>query len=184
MTRRLEPLRTRRLLLRPFTDADLAVVVGIQSARDTHPHESAPRTPQEARTQFDSWRQHWAEHGYGYLAVERTGIPGVIGVGGVQATELGGERVLNLYYRFRPEVWGRGYAPEMAAEVLRWAQRELPERPVVIVTNVTNAPARRVAAKLAFREYRRALYAGAPAVYYRRDPAHGAVGGTGEDGTR
>ena len=44
------------------------------------------------------------------------------------------------------------------------------EKPVVIVTNVRNTAARRVAEKLAFSEYRRDLYRGAPAVYYRKDP--------------
>ncbi len=169
---RLGPLRTPRLLLRPFTDDDLPVVVGLQAARETHPHEGAPPTPDEARVQFDSWRRHWADHGFGYVAVELAEARSVIGVGGLQTTDLDGESVLNLYYRFRPDAWGHGYAPEMGAALIDWAEREFPGKPVVIVTNVRNTAARRVAEKLAFSEYRRDLYRGAPAVYYRREPRH------------
>lgn len=163
---RLGPLRTSRLLLRPFSDDDLPTVIGLQSARSTHPHESNPATPAEARLQFETWRQHWLDHGFGYVAVEHDGR--VIGVGGLQNSELHGESVLNLFYRFRPDAWGHGYASEMASAVLAWAAREIPEKPVVIVTNVSNTAARRVAEKLAFSEYRRDLYRGTPAVYYRR----------------
>lgn len=163
---RLGPVRTRRLLLRPLSDDDLPAVIGLQSAKATHPHEPAPATPTEARIQFETWRQHWIDHGFGYVVVEHA--DGFIGVGGLQNSELHGESVLNLFYRFRPDAWGHGYASEMASAVLAWAAREVPEKPVVIVTNVSNTAARRVAEKLAFSEYRRDLYRGTPAVYYRR----------------
>ncbi|MEY7972430.1 GNAT family N-acetyltransferase [Saccharomonospora xinjiangensis] len=167
--RRLRPLHTPRLLLRPFTDDDLPVVVGLQAARETHPHESTPPTPQEARAQFRSWLRHWSDHGFGYVAVELAATGRVIGVGGLQRADIDGETVLNLYYRFRPDAWGHGYASEMATAMVEWAARELPTTPVVIVTNVSNTAARRVAEKLSFAEYRRDLYRGSPAVYYRRN---------------
>ncbi len=166
-------MRTARLLLRPFREADLPSVVGIQSSPETHPHEPSPATPAQARTQFETWRRHWIDHGFGYLAVVEPGPDRLVGVGGIQCSDLDREPVLNLYYRFRPDTWGRGYAPEMGAAVVAWAEREVPERPVVIVTGVTNAPARRVADKLGFREYRRDLYRGLPSVYYRRPGPRG-----------
>ncbi|WP_007026601.1 GNAT family N-acetyltransferase [Saccharomonospora iraqiensis] len=173
MAPRLEPLRTERLLLRPFSDADLPSVIGIQAAAETHPHEPAPASSAQARTQFDLWRRHWADHGFGYVAVVEHRSGTVVGVGGVQRSDLDGRGVLNLYYRFRPDAWGRGYAPEMARAILAWVDRAVPELPVVIVTNIDNGPARRVAEKLGFREYKRDLYRGMPAVYYRRSTAAG-----------
>ncbi|WP_298180842.1 GNAT family N-acetyltransferase [Saccharomonospora sp.] len=169
MTRQPASLRTRQLVLRPFTDDDLPVVVGLQCAEETHPHELSPRTPTEAYAQFASWRRHWADHGFGYLVVEHAGTRKALGVGGVQFTSLDGERVLNLYYRFFPEAWGRGYASEMASAVLDWVAREVPGHPVVVITSASNGPARRVAEKLAFSEYRRDLRFGVPTVYYRKD---------------
>lgn len=162
-------MRTERLLLRPFADSDLPVVVELQSSRATHPHETAPSTPAWAHAQFDAWRRHWSKHGFGYVAIEHAESGEVIGVGGVQLSELDGEPVLNLFYRLRPEAWGHGYAPEMATAVLGWTARHLPGTAIVIVTGAGNGPARRVAEKMGFEEVRRTLYAGMPAVVYRRE---------------
>lgn len=162
-------MRTRRLLLRPLREEDLPAVIDIQAARETHPYERAPATPAQARERFAVWRQHWATHGFGYVAVVEVGSATVVGIGGVQERDLDGERVLNLYYRFLPAAWGRGYATEMASAMLDWARRALPERAVVVITNVDNAPARRVADKLGLRQYRQADYEGMPAAFYRLD---------------
>lgn len=162
-------MRTRRLLLRPLRQQDLPAVVDIQAARETHPYERAPATPAQARDRFAIWRQHWAAYGYGYVAVVEADSNSVVGIGGMQERDLEGERVLNLYYRFLPAAWGKGYATEMARALLEWAHRELPERAVVVITNVDNLPARRVADKLGLRQYRQGDYEGVPAVFYRLD---------------
>nr|WP_232285441.1 GNAT family N-acetyltransferase [Saccharomonospora marina] len=175
MRRRLLPMRTQRLLLRPLRQDDLPAVVDIQAAEETHPYERAPATPAQARERFAIWRQHWAAYGFGYVAVVEVDSATVVGIGGVQVRDLDGERVLNLYYRFLPAAWGKGYATEMARAVLEWTRRELPERAVVVITAVDNAPARRVADKLGLRQYHQDYYEGMPAVFYRLDgqPAAG-----------
>lgn len=164
-------------MLRPFRDTDLATVIDIQSAPRTHPHENRPASPSEARALFEAWRRHWSEHGFGYVAVVEVDSGVVVGIGGVQRRELDGETVLNLYYRFAPDAWGKGYATEMGTAIVEWAAQEVPLWPVVIVTNVSNKPARRVADKLGFREYKRGRYQGVRAVYYRRDADGAATGG-------
>ncbi|TWE29996.1 GNAT family N-acetyltransferase [Prauserella muralis] len=168
MTALLEDLRTDRLLLRPLRADDLPAVLEIQTDPRTHLHDSYLAGPEEVRQLFEAWLRHWADHGFGYLTVVEQATGAVIGIGGVQERELDGERVLNLFYRFRPSAWGKGYAAEMAGTVVDWAERTLPGLPVVVITNVGNAPARRVAEKLGFAVDKEADYQGAPAVYYRR----------------
>ncbi|PXY33943.1 GNAT family N-acetyltransferase [Prauserella flavalba] len=170
MAPELGEIRTERLVLRRFREADLPSVVEIQSDPATHPHDAFPATTEHARALVAVWQRHWAEHGFGYVAVVEAGSGRVIGVGGVQAKDLEGEPVLNLYYRFRPEAWGRGYASEMANAVVGWASRAVPERPVVIVTNVGNVPAQRIAHKLGFAEYKEDYYEGVAAKFYRSRP--------------
>jgi RimJ/RimL family protein N-acetyltransferase len=164
----LAEIRTARLALRRFRDQDLPTVLELQADPAAHPHEPRPTGEHEAKVLFAGWQRHWDEHGFGYVAVLEAHSRRFVGIGGVQTKELDGEPVLNLYYRFRPMMWGRGYAPEMASAVIEWAEREMPERAVVIITSTGNIPARRVADKLGFQEYRQGYYRGAQASYYRR----------------
>lgn len=164
----LREIRTERLLLRPMTEADVPALVRIHADPETNRHN--PRAPSEERSRelVAGFLRHWETHGFGYWTVVEAATGTAIGAGGVQTKDHAGEAVLNLYYRFAPQYWGQGFAPEMAAATVDWAEREIPDRPVVIVTNVDNAQAQRVAEKLGFLERERGPYEGADAVYYRR----------------
>jgi RimJ/RimL family protein N-acetyltransferase len=78
-----------------------------------------------------------------------------------------GEEVLNLGYRFRPEVWGRGYAVEAARGVLSWHAGTRPRLPVLATIDVANRSSLRVAERIGFREYTEEVHLGAPARHYR-----------------
>jgi len=54
----------------------------------------------------------------------------------------------NLYYRFKPAAWGRGYATEAAAAALRAAEAVAADSPIVARTRPHNEPSRRVAERL------------------------------------
>ena len=105
------------------------------------------------RRDLARWIGQWSSDGIGYWAVELLATGEVIGFGGVMHHEAEGEQVLNLYYRFRPSAWGRGYAAEMAAAAVEWAGEHRPHRPVVVITRPENVPSQRVAEKLGFRRY-------------------------------
>ncbi|MFI6094205.1 GNAT family N-acetyltransferase [Lentzea sp. NPDC051213] len=64
-------------------------------------------------------------------------------------TEDGGE--LELGYVMRRASWGTGLAFEAATAVLRTAAAELPDQPVLIVTQTANERSLRLAARLGFR---------------------------------
>jgi RimJ/RimL family protein N-acetyltransferase len=165
---RLEILSTGRLLLRPLRKDDKRAVLEIQTDARTNVFNPRPPSPGEAVEQFRSWLQHWSDHGYGYVAITEAGSDEVVGVGGVQAKEFHGEQVLNLYYRFRPEAWGKGYASETAAAIVEWAEREVPERPVIISVSVANEPSLRVVKRLGFTNYVEEEYMGALSRHFRR----------------
>lgn len=94
----------------------------------------------------------------------------VIGFGGLRTHELDGEATLNLFYRFRPRHRGRGYAPEMARAAIEWADRARPDRPVVIVTDLSNKPSQRVAEKLGFVNVGEREIEGPVLIYRRQEP--------------
>lgn len=67
--------------------------------------------------------------------------PGHVGDGG-------GE--LELSYVLRSWAWGHGYATEAARALLQAAATELPDQPVLIVTQSANLPSLRVGERLGF----------------------------------
>ncbi|WP_409185489.1 GNAT family N-acetyltransferase [Amycolatopsis sp. VS8301801F10] len=149
---------TERLVLRDFVETDRQAVVEIETDPETNRHTSRPSDAATVHVTFDSWLEHWARFGYGYLAVRERGPDSaagadVIGMTGVRNREFRGEKVLNLAYRFRPSAWGKGYAIEAARAALRWAEREIPAIPVLISVSATNAPSLRVVEKLGFEDY-------------------------------
>lgn len=105
-----------------------------------------------SRGRLDEWMEHWQQHGFGYCTVQlaepRTGhaVRGtVVGFSGVRHETWRGVPVLNLYYRFSPEHWGRGYATEVARHAVAWATATRPHLPVVARTKPENVGSQRTA---------------------------------------
>ncbi|AHI00918.1 GNAT family N-acetyltransferase [Kutzneria albida] len=143
--------RTERLRLSRPVPEDLAAVAELHGDPETNLHNpSGARTPEESAQLLDSWLDDWATHGIGYWTARELVSGEVVGFGGLRPHELDGALALNLYYRFRPAVWGRGYATELARASAAWARRVRPELPVVIVTRQDNHQSVRVAEKIGF----------------------------------
>ncbi|GGM35487.1 GNAT family acetyltransferase [Longimycelium tulufanense] len=147
-----EEIRTERLLLRRPTADDLDAALEIHADPETNVHNPlGPANPERMARDLRTWRRHWAQHGFGYWAISEAGDRKVIGFGGLRHHVHDGRPALNLYYRFRPSAWGRGYATEMARAALGWATRAQPGRLVVIMTTPDNGPSNRMAHRLDFR---------------------------------
>jgi RimJ/RimL family protein N-acetyltransferase len=86
----------------------------------------------------DAW-----ENELSYWAVESHGL--VIGFAGVEARVVLDRPCWNLYYRFKPSAWGKGFATEVAREAVAVAEAIHPVRPTVARTRAGNIPAIRVA---------------------------------------
>ncbi|MEU5846196.1 MULTISPECIES: GNAT family N-acetyltransferase [Saccharopolyspora] len=151
MTAKPEEIRTDRLLLRRVEAEDLQAAVAILSDPDTNRFNPVgPPSPAEAAEMLAQWQEHWERDGIGYWAVVLPENGEVIGFGGLRHHVVAEEPMLNLFYRFRPEHWGLGYAPEMARAAVGWADRAETGRAVVILTDLDNKPSQRVAEKLGF----------------------------------
>jgi RimJ/RimL family protein N-acetyltransferase len=118
------------------------------------------------------WQTHWARDGIGYWAVALAETDETIGFGGLRHHNLDGHPTLNLFYRFRPEHWGKGYATEMARAALNWADQTTPNRPVVIITDLDNRPSQRVAEKLGFAHVGDSITIDGPVLVWRRQEAN------------
>ena len=156
-------LRTARLLLRQFEEADLDAIARLYRDARFMRHLG----PLVARD--DSWRHmamllgHWRLRGYGMWAVEHEGR--CVGRIGLHFPE--GWPDLEVGWALDPELWGRGLATEGARAALEQAARVLGRPDPVSVIHPDNAASIRVAEKLGARPERRMVLRGEEAVIYR-----------------
>ncbi|WP_421995754.1 GNAT family N-acetyltransferase [Roseococcus sp.] len=142
-------LRTERLLLRAFTEADLDAFAALQADPEFMRHLGVGESAGKPRTRGETWIAmavqlgHWQLRGCGFWAIEREGR--FIGRAGILHPE--GWPMPELAYGLAPAEWGRGLAFEAASAVLGWARGTLPT-PVASFIHPDNARSRRLAQRL------------------------------------
>ena len=146
-------LRTERLRLTRPTANDSAGVFAILGDPRTVEHNPSDRLEDldAAAELVARWDRHWAEHGFGYWCVRESGADRVIGYVGVKRMVIHGRPVLNLVYRFVPEVWGRGFATEAATAVVSRTVDEMPAETIVARVRPDNLSSQHVALKAGLR---------------------------------
>lgn len=142
-------MRTERLRLTRPIATDSAGVFAILRDRRTVEHNPSERLeePDEAAELMTRWARHWEEHGFGYWCVRRLGSSHIIGYAGVKWMSMNGRNVLNLVYRFVPEVWGQGLATEAAVAVVSRAMNDMPAETIVARVRPDNRSSQNVALK-------------------------------------
>src|ERR1700741_2947923 len=146
--------RTQRLLLRRPTDTDLPGIYTIHSDPETNRYNpGGPDTEDGARRKLEKWQEHWNTHGFGYWAICLAEAPEqAIGFGGIMRMLVGERPGLNLYFRFTPQAWGKGYAGEMAQAALRLAFDGLDAVEVLAKVRPANLPSRKALERLGMVE--------------------------------
>ncbi|NGN94347.1 GNAT family N-acetyltransferase [Nocardioides sp. KC13] len=143
-------LRTSRLLLRPFTDADAEPLFALQS--DAHVlryWDSPPWTERTRAEQFIARCREMAAEGSGVrVAIERDSAF----LGWCTLNSWNPDfRSASLGYCLGEAAWGHGYATEAAGALLGWAFDTLDLNRVQAEADTRNAPSARVLEKLGFR---------------------------------
>ncbi|MBB4842371.1 RimJ/RimL family protein N-acetyltransferase [Paucibacter oligotrophus] len=150
----LAAIETSRLLLREPAAADLAAIFEIHADPITNRfNPGGPmRSVQEAEVLLQGWLAHWRAQGYGYWAIAARQQPEqLLGFGGIMAKPIEGQTGLNLYFRFRPQAWGQGYASEMALAALALAFEQLHAPAVLAVVRPANMPSRKTLERIGMR---------------------------------
>ena len=146
MARVIENLRTQRLLLREWRDEDLEPFAAMNA--DPRVMEYFPSTL--ARDESDhlaaSTRAAMSERGFGWWAVEVTGVTSFVGFVGLHVPNFVAPFTpcVEIGWRIAFEHWGRGYASEGARAALDAAFGELGLDEVVSMTVPGNLRSRRV----------------------------------------
>jgi ribosomal-protein-alanine N-acetyltransferase len=151
---------TERLILRPFVPQDarpLHRILAVEGVLRYYPSTDPPDLERVERL-VSRQLKHWAEHGYGWWAVQDTGSEQLIGWSGLQylpetdETEIG-------YLLARP-YWGRGLATEGARVGMHFAFKTLQIPTVIGITHPENAASQRVLEKIGLVYLQEAEYFG------------------------
>jgi RimJ/RimL family protein N-acetyltransferase len=143
-------MRTERLRLARPIATDSTGVFAILGDLRTIEHNPSDRLKDrdEAAELVARWVRHWEEHGFGYWCVREPGSDRIIGYAGVKRMPMHGCPILNLVYRFVPEIWGQGLATEAAAAVVSQALDEMPSETIVARVRPDNRSSQNVALKI------------------------------------
>ncbi|MFF5959470.1 GNAT family N-acetyltransferase [Streptomyces luteogriseus] len=151
-------ITTPRLRLRKARDADRAGLIELQTDPRVRLHLGGPRPRGAVEQYFDAMGvAHVTDKPGTFVVADRT-TDDLVGVLLIHrrpvdlpghVTEEGGE--LELTYVLRRAAWGAGLALEAATAALRTAASELPDQPVLIVTQTANTRSLDLAARLGFR---------------------------------
>jgi ribosomal-protein-alanine N-acetyltransferase len=143
-------LVTRRLRLRDWRRSDLAPVAALNS--DPRVMAFLPKLLE--RSESDSLvkrlKDHFAQHGFGWWAVERIDDKRFVGFVGltVHAADLRFSPCVDVGWRLAQEYWGNGYASEAAQAALAFGFEEKGLDEIVSYTVPANARSRRVMERL------------------------------------
>src|SRR5262249_41161294 len=108
-------LRTARLRLRPFSEADAAVHLALYQDSEVTRHLGGgpflgDQIAVRSRRAVERFARHWAEKGFGVFAVEELASGRFLGQCGLNPIDELGE--IEILYAFERAAWGRGYATE------------------------------------------------------------------------
>ena len=145
---RLVALRTARLALRPFTDADADALYALHSnAHVLRYWDAPPWKDRERATRFIAACRQMREDGSGArFAIEHAGA--FVGWCGLKL--IPEFRSATLVYCFNEAAWGKGFATEAAQAMLQWAFETLDLNRVQSEADTRNAASARVLEKLGF----------------------------------
>ena len=141
-------IRTDRLVLRGWTDADRPAFAAIKADRAVMATIRPAMSRAESDAVVDRALGHWAAHGFGWWCVDLDG--GCIGMAGLLRLDYDAPHTpcVEVGWRIGSPQWGKGYAPEAGRAALAFGFGEVGLDEIVSTTVVTNTKSRRVMEKL------------------------------------
>jgi ribosomal-protein-alanine N-acetyltransferase len=137
-------IRTDRLLLRRWTDADLAPFAAMNADPAVMQHLQGSMSDEASDAFANRIELHWAQHGWGLWAVEVPDIAPFVGYVGLWPADYVADGMVEVGWRLASAHWGQGYATEAAREALRFGFTDVGLAEIVSFTVRQNIRSRRV----------------------------------------
>lgn len=162
-----------RLQLRPYRLADFDDMHAMMSQPAVHRYpQRQPFSAEESWTRLLRHIGHWAEFGFGFLAVEERQSGRFVGEAGFSFFRRGlaedYDDAPEATWTIAPDYQRRGYASEAAGAAQEWADSMLGLPRTLCMIHVDNAPSVSIARKLGYGEIARPTYLGEPTIFLER----------------
>lgn len=146
-------LKTKRLILRRWTAADLEPLAALNADPEVMRHFPSTLTIDQSKSFIAAVEAHFDREGFGLWATELAETGEMIGFVGLSKPRFFAPFTpcVEIGWRLAKKYWGRGYAPEGALEVLKDAFGNLNLDEVVSFTATTNSNSIRVMEKIAMK---------------------------------
>lgn len=144
-------LETGRLIIRPWEDRDRPAWAAINADQEVRAfYYPAVLSPAEANSIIDDCIARLAEHGFGFMAVERKADRALVGGIGfsVPGKQVPGSHEMEIGWIFGRPFWGQGLGFEAAQACLAYAWATLKPAEIIGYTSAINARSRRLMEKL------------------------------------
>ncbi len=170
------PLITPRLLLRPWTATDLAMLARLAADAQVvrWVADGAPWSPERAAQSHERVLAHWAAHGFGWRVLQPRDQSPAIGLLALNFAPEGTPGVrpeeFEIGWWLDPAAWGHGYGAEAAAAVRDDAFSRLRAPHIIARIRPPNRASRRLAEAIGMAvAFETVDSSGIPVVIYRID---------------
>lgn len=133
-------IKTKRLILRPWQDADLEPFARINADPRVMEFFPSVKTFKESASEYEAILEHFKKHGYGWWAVSEINNPNFIGFIGLRYLDFSAAftPAIEVAWRLAYEYWGRGYATEGAKASLQYGFEILNFSEIISFTSTIN----------------------------------------------
>lgn len=134
---------TDRLTAEKLHESHLADLVALHLDPEVSSYLGGVRTPEVTKTYLATNMAHWDLHGFG-LWVVRTKDGAFAGRAGIRHLLVDDVDEIEIFYAFRRDVWGQGFAREIAAALTEIGLSQLGLPSLIGLVFVGNIASRRV----------------------------------------
>lgn len=134
--------------------------------------EGKLKTPEQVRKTLENHKKHWDAFGHGFLTIFDKSTGEFMGRCGLVHLAMQHDNPeVEMGYLLYEKFWGKGYATEVARELLRWGFEELELESIIGVTRKENTASQIVLKKIGMRPHKEDIYPGTQVVcnYYQVD---------------
>jgi len=162
----MERFATKRLIAEKLREDHLADLVALHLDADVSRYLGGVRPAEATRAYLATSIAHWVQHGFGLWALQ-TRAGEFAGRAGIRRSVIAGTPEFEIVYAFKRDLWGNGFASEIAAALTGMARSQLALPSLIGLVVVGNDASCRILEKSGFARERSMLSRGDEVVIYR-----------------